>query len=418
MPPGPLIAQNPNVVVLLDAKSFPILFDVTKIDKTDVFTGTYTPSTELTGGYRVLSYLDPSEPKHEQLKNLMFFQLKSRSRHVIPEFRSCYKELFNALEKELGEKGKASFAEANDQAAFNFLTRSLYGVNPIETQLGLDGPKMIQKWVLFQLGPVLKLGLPKFLEDTMIHNFRLPPSLIKKEYQRLYDFFYESSGFVLDEAVRLGVSREEACHNLLFATCFNSFGGIKLFFPNVMKWIGRGGVSLHMKLAKEIRSAVRSAGGEITMAAMENMPLMKSVVYEAFRIDPPVPLQFGRVKKDMVIENHENGFLVKKGELLFGYQPFATKDPKIFNRAEEFVGDRFVGEEGEKLLKYVVWSNGPETESPSAGNKQCAGKDFVTLVSRLLVVELFMRYDSFEIQVGTSPLGASITLTSLKRSSF
>ncbi|GAU15357.1 hypothetical protein TSUD_04260 [Trifolium subterraneum] len=418
VPPGGFIAQNPNVIALLDAKSFPILFDTNKIDKTDVFTGTYTPSTELTGGYRVLSYLDPSDPKHTQLKNLMFFLLKTRRNHVIPEFRSCYNELFGMVENELAKSGKASFGDANDQAAFNFLSRSLYGVNPVDTELGLDGPKMVQKWVLFQLGPVLKLGLPKFLEDSMIHNFRLPFKLIKKDYQRLYDFFYNASGFALDEAERLGVSREEACHNLLFATCFNSFGGFKLFFPNVMKWIGRGGVRLHTKLATEIREAVRAAGGEVTMAAMENMPLMKSVVYEAFRIDPPVPLQFGRAKRDMVIENHENSFLVKKGELLLGYQPFATKDPKVFDRPEEFVADRFVGDEGEKLLKHVIWSNGPENESPSVKNKQCAGKDFTTLVSRLLVVELFLRYDSFEIQVGNSALGTSITLTSLKRASF
>jgi len=110
--------------------------------------------------------------------------------------------------------------------------------------------------------------------------------------------------------------------------------------------------------------------------------------------------------------------LVKKGELLLGYQPFATKDSKIFDRAEEFVADRFVGDEGEKLLKHVLWSNGPESQSPTIGNKQCAGKDFTTLISKLLVVELFLRYDSFEIQVGNSPLGPSITLTSLKRSSF
>ncbi|KAJ1419751.1 Cytochrome P450 [Sesbania bispinosa] len=418
MPPGPFIAQNPNVIVLLDGKSFPILFDVTKVDKRDVFTGTFMPSTELTGGYRVLSYLDPSEPRHGQLKRLMFFLLKSRRDQVIPEFHSSYTQLFETLEKELAQKGKAIFGDANDQAAFNFLTRSLYGSNPGDTKLGLDGPKLVQKWVLFQLSPILKLGLPKLIEDSMIHSFRLPPALIKKDYQRLYDFFYESSGFVLDEAERLGVSREEACHNLLFATCFNSFGGMKIFFPNVLKWIGRAGVKLHTQLAREIRTAVRSAGGNVTMAAMEQMPLMKSVVYEAFRIDPPVPLQFGRAKRDMVIESHEHAFQVKEGEMLFGYQPFATKDPKIFDRAEEFVGDRFVGAEGEKLLKHVLWSNGPETETPTVGNKQCAGKDFVTLVSRLLIVELFLRYDSFEIQVGYSPLGSSITLTSLKRASF
>lgn len=215
----------------------------------------------------------------------------------------------------------------------------------------------------------------------------------------------------------MGISKDEACHNLIFATCFNSFGGMKLFFPNVMKWIGRAGVKLHTQLAEEIRSAVRSNGGEVTMGAMENMPLMKSTVYEAFRIEPPVPLQYGRAKRDMIVENHENRFEVKEGEILFGYQPFATKDARIFERAEEFVGERFMGE-GEKLLKYVVWSNGPETDSPTLGNKQCAGKDFVTLMTRLLVVELFLRYDSFDIQASTSPLGSSITVTSLKKASF
>ena len=42
--------------------------------------------------------------------------------------------------------------------------------------------------------------------------------------------------------------------------------------------------------------------------------------------------------------------------MLFGYQPFATKDPKVCDRAEELVLNQFVGD-GEKLLNYVSWSN-------------------------------------------------------------
>jgi hydroperoxide dehydratase len=129
------------------------------------------------------------------------------------------------------------------------------------------------------------------------------------------------------------------------------------------------------------------------------------------------PLQYGKAKQDFVIENHENSFQVKEGEMLFGFQPFATKDPKIFDKAGEFVGERFMGE-GEKLLKHVFWSNGRETEEPTVGNKQCPGKDFVVLFSRLLVVELFLRYDTFGIQVGKSPTGSAVTFTSLKRATF
>lgn len=418
MPPGPFIAKDPRVVCLLDGKSFPVLFDVTKVEKKDLFTGTFMPSTEFTGGYRVLSYLDPSEPHHGKLKKMMFYLLKSSRDKVMPEFHSSYTELFETLEREVAAKGKANFNDANDQAAFNFLARSLFGTNPADTKLGNDAPKLIQKWVLFQLSPILVLGLPKFVEELLIHSARLPPALVKRDYQRLYDFFYESSGPLLEEAEKMGISKEEACHNLLFATCFNSFGGMKFLFPNMLKQIGRAGLKLHTQLAQEIRTAVRSNGGKVTMAAMEQMSLMKSVVYEVFRIEPPVPLQYGKAKRDLVIESHDAAFEVKEGEMIFGYQPFATRDPKIFERSEEFVPDRFVGEEGEKLLKHVLWSNGPETQSPTIGNKQCAGKDFVVLASRLMVVELFMRYDSFDIEATTSALGSSITITSLKRASF
>ncbi|KAK4744050.1 hypothetical protein SAY87_010362 [Trapa incisa] len=418
MPPGNFIASDPRVIVLLDGKSFPVLFDVSKVEKKDVFTGTFMPSIDLTGGYRILSYLDPSEPNHAKLKQLMFFLLKSSRHRVIPEFHSSYSELFDSLEADIAAKGKATLGEGNDRAAFKFLCRSFYDVDPTETKLGMDGPKLVGKWVLIQLSPLLVLGLPQALEDLLIHTFRLPPFLVKKDYQRLYDFFYAASGPVLDEAERLGVSREEACHNLIFATCFNSFGGMKIFFPNSMKWLGNAGIGLHTDLAREIRSAVRSHGGKVTMDAMEQMPLMKSVVYECLRIEPPVPLQYGKAKRDLVIESHDAAFEVKEGEMLFGFQPFATKDPKIFDRAEEFVPDRFIGEEGEKLLKHVLWSNGPESENPTLANKQCAGKDFVVLVGRLLVVELFLRYDTFEIEVARSPIGVSVTFTSVKKASF
>ncbi|KAG8389981.1 hypothetical protein BUALT_Bualt01G0035900 [Buddleja alternifolia] len=418
MPPGPFISSNPNVVVLLDGKSFPTLFDTDKVEKKDLFTGTYMPSTNLTGGYRILSFLDPSEPSHAKLKTLMFFLLSHRRDHVIPEFHNCYTELFDNLDMELAAKGKAEFNAGNDQAAFNFLTRSFYGADPNETQLGSDGPKIIGKWVLFHLHPLLVLGLPRAIEDSILHTFSLPPFLIKKDYQRLYDFFYQNSSLILDQAEKLGISRDEACHNLIFATCFNSFGGMKILFPNMLKWVGRGGAKLHAELAEEIRSAIKSNGGGITMAAMENMSLMKSVVYESLRIEPPVSSQYGKAKHDFVIESHDAVFEIKEGEMLYGFQPFATKDPKIFDRADEFVPARFVGDDGEKLLQHVVWSNGPESGTPTVDNKQCAGKDFVVLAARLLLVELFRRYDSFGIEVAASPLGVSVTLTSLKRASF
>ncbi|ONK74616.1 uncharacterized protein A4U43_C03F8320 [Asparagus officinalis] len=409
-----LSSPRPRVVALLDAAELSLSLRHLARREERYFTGTFMPSLSSTAVYRTLSYLDVHEPNHAPLKKLLFFLLSSRRQSVIPEFRRTFGDLFLGLESEIAKRGKADFGEANDQAAFNFLARSLLGKDPLESKLGSDGPKLVTKWVLVQLGPLLTLGLPSLLEDLVLHSVRLPAALVKSDYDKLAAFFRDSSGPVLDEAERLGISREEAVHNLLFTICFNAFGGMKFLFPGLVKWVGRAGARLHGKLAEEI---VRSNGGEVTMRAMEEMPLMKSVVYEAMRIEPPVPLQYGRARRDFVVESHDAGFEIRAGELLFGYQPFATKDPRVFERAEEFVGDRFVGE-GERLLKHVLWSNGPETESPTTSNKQCAGKDFVLLVARMLVVELFMRYDSFDIEVGSGPLGSSVKLTSLKRASF
>ncbi|URE06438.1 hypothetical protein MUK42_34070 [Musa troglodytarum] len=45
--------------------------------------------------------------------------------------------------------------------------------------------------------------------------------------------------------------------------------------------------------------------------------------------------------------------------------------------------------------------NEPDTESTSTEKKQRTGKDFVVPVAQLLLVELFLRYDSFEVESST-----------------
>ncbi|XP_040385391.1 allene oxide synthase 2-like [Oryza brachyantha] len=412
VPPGPFIARDPRVVALLDAKSFPVLFDVDKVEKRDVFTGTYMPSTSLTGGHRVCSYLDPSEPKHAKLKQMLFSLLASRKDAVVPVFRSNFGALLDAVESKLASDGKADFTGLNDVTSFEFIGEAYFGVRPSSSAaLGASGPSKAGKWLIWQICPVFTVGLPMIIEDPLLHTVPLPPFLVSSDYKALYSYFSAAASPVLDAAEGLGLPREEACHNLLFATVFNSYGGLKLLLPGILARVAEAGGKLHERLATEIRGAVASAGGNVTPAALEKMELTKSVVWEFLRLDPPVKFQYGRAKADMRVESHDAAYSIKKGEMLFGYQPCATRDARVFGpTAAEFVGDRFVGEEGRKLLKYVYWSNGRETESPSVGNKQCPGKNLVVLVGRLLLVELFLRYDTFTAeQVGKAAAKVVIT---------
>ncbi|KAI8532912.1 hypothetical protein RHMOL_Rhmol11G0254500 [Rhododendron molle] len=416
MPPGPFIARNPNVIAVLDAVSFPVLFDTTKVQKKNVFEGTFFPSTAFTGGHRVCAYLDPSEPNHAVFKGWFLSLLAARHNKFIPLLQNSLSHLFTNVEAELSKKGKADFNTLSDNASFSYVFRLFCDRDPSDTRIGSDGSNLLSKWLFFQLAPLFTLGLkylPNFLEDLLLHTFRLPFFPVKSGYKKLYEGFYTSASKILDEAEKLGMKRDEACHNLLYMSGFNSYAGMKVMFPDLIKWMATAGESLHRRLANEIRTVVKSEGG-VTYSALAKMSLVKSVVYEALRIDPPVPFQYGHAKTDMVIHSHDAAFEIKKGEMIFGYQPCATKDGRVFENPEEFVGDRFVGD-GEKLLKYVYWSNGRETDDPTTENKQCPAKDMVVLLGRVLLVEFFLRYDTLTAEVGTLLLGSSVTITSLSK---
>ncbi|BFG41646.1 hypothetical protein CerSpe_279200 [Prunus speciosa] len=421
MPPGVLIPSNPKVIALLDAKSFPIIFDTTKVLRRDVLDGTYMPSTAYTGGYRVCAYLDPSEPNHATLKSYFAALLASQHTKFIPLFQSSTSDMFLNLEAQLSKDGKAYFNTLSDNMSFNFVFELFCGKSPSNTKLGSKGPSLVTVWLFPQLAPQITLGVPKFLgfaEDLLLHTFSYPAILVKYPYKKLYDAFYESAASALDLAEgKFGLSREEACHNLLFVAGFNAFGGMKLLFPALIKWVASGGEELHRQLRNEIRTVVKESEGTVTFAALEKMTLTKSVVYEALRIEPPVPYQYGKAKEDIVIQSHDATFEIKKGEMIFGNQNFVGKDPKVFENPEEFVAHRFVGE-GEKLLKYLYWSNGRQMDDhPTAENKQCPGKDVVVLMSRLMLVEFFLRYDTFTVDASTVLLGSSVTFKSLTKAS-
>ncbi|CAN1278291.1 Allene oxide synthase 2, chloroplastic [Linum perenne] len=420
MPPGPFIAGDPKVIALLDSASFPVLFDTSKVEKWNVLDGTYFPSVSFTGGHRMLAFLDPSETKHAALKSLVMSFLCSKHEAFVPLFRDCLLKMFADVDAEFGRDDN----DLNQLTQFDQTLRiSLtYLQDPLETEIGTRGPAVINKWLALQLAPLASTRtFPKwlsFIEDFFLRTFPFPSFLVQSDYNQLYAAFYSNATPFLDLAVESsGVRRDEVCHNLVFVAGFNAFGAMKSLFPSLLKWVAGAGEELQRDLAREIRAVVKDEGGEVNFRALDKMTLTKSVAYEVLRIDPPVPFQYGKAKEDMVVRSHNAAFHVKKGEMLFGYQPFATKDPKVFDRGDEFVGNRFVGEEGEKLLKYVYWSNGRETSDPTAENKQCPAKDLVVLMSMLFLVEFFLRYDGLTVEFDTLPfLGWSVRITSLTKS--
>ncbi|XP_062217300.1 allene oxide synthase 4-like [Phragmites australis] len=423
MPPGPFLSGDSRVVAVLDARSFRVLLDDARVDKADTLDGTFMPSLALFGGYRPLAFLDAGDPRHTALKRVMIRLAAARMHHVAPAFGAAFAATFDAVEADLETSGPVEFNKHNMRHMLDFTCAALFGGTLPSKAMGDAAAAKAYKWLVFQLHPLASKAIkPWLLEDLLLHTFRLPPFLVRRDYADLTAYFANVAAGVLDEAEKTdpgAIPREELLHNLIFLAIFNAYGGFKIFLPHLVKWLARGGPELHARLADEVRAVVPVGTDEfVTLSAVEKMPLVKSVVWEALRMNPPVEFQYGRARQDLVVESHDAAYEVKKGEMLFGYQPLATRDERVIQRGREFVPDRFaVATEGERrrLLEHVVWSNGPESGAAAEGDKQCPGKDMVVAVGRLMVAELFRRYDTFQAGVEENPVEPVVTFTSLTR---
>ncbi|KAF7077024.1 hypothetical protein CFC21_081616 [Triticum aestivum] len=397
------VGVNPRVVAIVDTAAFTALFDPELVDKRDCLIGPYNPSDSFTGGTRVGVYLDTEEPEHERTKAFAMDLLRRSSRVWAPEFLEGVDGMLAAIESDLdagkGKDGGASFLVPLQKCIFRFLCRSVASADPAaEDLVDRYGLFILDVWLGLQLVPTQKIGaIPQPLEELLLHSFPFPSILVKPGYDLLYRFLEKHGAESVAVGVKdHGMTDKDAINNILFLLGFNAFGGFSVFLPFLILQVGKD-AALRARLRDEVRAALERHAGEVGFASVRGMPLVRSTVYEVLRMNPPVPLQFGRARRDFVLRSHGGeGFSVAAGEMLCGYQPLAMRDPAVFDRPDEFVADRFVGAEGEALLRYVYWSNGPETGEPAAGNKQCAAKEVVVATACMLVAELFRRYDDFE----------------------
>lgn len=332
-----------------------------------------------------------------QLKNYVLDILKRSRSTWIPTLTTNLDTMWDSIDSNISKSksNDAAFGVPLKKFLFSFLTRSLTGADSTKSpELSEKGYTYLERWLLIQLIPTIKLGLCQPFEEIFLHSFAYPSFLVNGGYNKVAEFIQKEGSEVLNRGTtEFGLSEEDALHNLMFVLGFNAFGGLLAFFPTLLKILGNDKM-LQEKLRKEVRDTCK-ADDSLSFNSVSQLDLVNSVVYEALRLNPPVPLQFGRARKDFTLSSHDSAYEVKKGEVICGYQPLVMRDVKVFDDPEKFVADRFTN--GNELLSYVFWSNGSQTESPSASNKQCPAKDIVPITAALFVAHLFQRYDSFTV---------------------
>ncbi|KAM1545151.1 hypothetical protein ACFX10_045529 [Malus domestica] len=406
VPPSfPLFVNvNPNVIAVLDCKSFSYMFDMELVEKKNVLVGDFMPSVKFTGNLRTCAYLDTSEPQHSQIKNFAMDILKRSSMTWVPELTANLSTFFDTIEADVSKDGSASYLIPLQKFMFKFLTKCLVGADPASSpKIAKSGYAMLDRWLALQLLPTVKIGVLQPLEEILLHSFAYPSFLVSGDYNQLYQFIEEHGKEVVKRGeTDFGLTKEVTIHNLLFVLGFNAYGGFSVFLPSLIGKIASDTTGLQAKIVKEVRE---NAGSTLSFDSVKNLQLVQSVVYEALRLNPPVPLQFARARKDFQLSSHDSAFDIKKGELLCGFQQQVMRDEKVFDEPDTFKPDRFM--KNKELLKYLYWSNGPQTGSPSESNKQCAAKDSVTLTATLLVAYVFQRYDSIT--------GSGTSITALEK---
>ncbi|PSR95289.1 Fatty acid hydroperoxide lyase [Actinidia chinensis var. chinensis] len=383
---------NPNVIAVLDVKSFSHLFDMDVVEKKDTLVGDFMPSVSFTGGMRVCAYLDTSEPKHSKIKGFAMDILRRSSATWVPTLLSKLDSMWSTIDSKFNSSSSANYLVPLQQCLFGFLAQCFVGADPAASPNIADhGYAMIDLWLGLMLLPTVKIGFLQPLEEIFLHSFAYPSLLVSGGYNKLAKFVEEEGWEVVERGQReFGLTRDEAVHNVLFVLGFNAFGGFSIFFPSLLGTLGSD-----TTIQESLRAEVRAKGGStLSFDSIKDMELVQSFVYETLRLNPPVPTQYGRARKDFLLSSHDSVFEIKKGELLCGYQPLVMRDPKVFDEPEKFIFDRFTKEKGSELLRYLYWSNGPQTGSPSESNKQCPAKDYVPLTASLFVAHLLRRYDS------------------------
>ncbi|KAM1010222.1 hypothetical protein ACFX2J_045429 [Malus domestica] len=406
VPPSfPLFVNvNPSVIAVLDCKSFSYMFDMELVEKKNVLVGDFMPSVKFTGNLRTCAYLDTSEPQHSQIKNFAMDILKRSSMTWVPELTANLSTFFDTIEADVSKDGSASYLIPLQKFMFKFLTKCLVGADPASSpKIAKSGYAMLDRWLALQLLPTVKIGVLQPLEEILLHSFAYPSFLVSGDYNQLYQFIEEHGKEVVKRGeTDFGLTKEVTIHNLLFVLGFNAYGGFSVFLPSLIGKIASDTTGLQAKIVKEVRE---NAGSTLSFDSVKNLQLVQSVVYEALRLNPPVPLQFARARKDFQLSSHDSAFDIKKGELLCGFQQQVMRDEKVFDEPDTFKPDRFM--KNKELLNYLYWSNGPQTGSPSESNKQCAAKDSVTLTATLLVAYVFQRYDSIT--------GSGTSITALEK---
>jgi cytochrome P450 len=114
---------------------------------------------------------------------------------------------------------------------------------------------------------------------------------------------------------------------------------------------------------------------------LASLKYTEMIAKEAMRLYPPAYA----VGREAIEETELGGFRVPRGTQLFAFQWITHRDPRFFDRPDEFEPERWSGERAESLPKYAYFPFG-------GGPRQCIGNYFAMMEIVLLLATIGQRF--------------------------
>lgn len=124
-----------------------------------------------------------------QSKKFSMQVLKESSSIWVPELVSNLDIFLDQIEATLSTSSSASYMFPLQQFLFKFLFKVLVKADTsLDPKIAESGYSMLNKWLALQLLPTISIGKVQPLEELFLHSFSYPFSLVKGDYNSLYNF--------------------------------------------------------------------------------------------------------------------------------------------------------------------------------------------------------------------------------------
>ncbi|KAE8311591.1 cytochrome P450 [Aspergillus transmontanensis] len=137
------------------------------------------------------------------------------------------------------------------------------------------------------------------------------------------------------------------------------------------------------KLRHEVECLRETNVQDIQLATISQMPYLDGVIREANRLGSPLSTVLPREvpSTGCVLGGH----FLPKGTVVGFHLDDINRNPKFFPKQNEFIPERWSGEEGKKLQRWFV--------PFSKGSRRCIGMDFALVEMKLVVAAIISRFE-------------------------